>query len=80
MFAFPKSLIKFAIPDMVLTLAFVNVKSRKYLLSRKIFCVVAQHHLQSKLMLITCCKICYNVQTLENYIILFIVIARKRVG
>ena len=27
---------------MVLTLAFVNVKSRKYLLSRRIVCMVAQ--------------------------------------
>ena len=32
-FALPKSSIKFAIPDMVLILAFVNVKSRKYILS-----------------------------------------------
>ena len=29
-------------------------------------------------MLIMCCKICYNMQTLENYIILFIFIVRKR--
>ena len=32
---------KFVVPDMVLTLAFINVNLRKYLLSRKIVCVVA---------------------------------------
>ena len=42
MFAFSKPSIKFAAPYMVLTLAFVNVKSIKYLLSRRIVCVVAQ--------------------------------------
>ena len=42
MFALPEPLIKFAVPDMVLTLAFVNVKSRKYLLSQRIVCMVAQ--------------------------------------
>ena len=33
---------KFVVSDMVLTLAFINVNSRKYLLSRRIVCVVAQ--------------------------------------
>ena len=42
MFALPKPSIKFIVPDMVLTLAFINVNSRKYLLSRRIVCVVAQ--------------------------------------
>ena len=37
-----ESSIKFAVLDMVLTLAFVNVKSIKYLLSQRILCVVAQ--------------------------------------
>ena len=41
MFALLEPSIKFAVPDMVLTLAFVNVKSRKYLLSQRIVCVVA---------------------------------------
>ena len=36
MFALLKPSIKFAVPYMVLTLTFVNIKSRKYLLSRKI--------------------------------------------
>ena len=35
-FAFLKTSIKFSVPNMVLTLAFVNAKSRKYLLSQKI--------------------------------------------
>ena len=39
MFALSKPSIKFAIPNMVLILTFVNVKSRKYLLSRRIMCV-----------------------------------------
>ena len=38
MFALSESSIKFAVSDMVLTLAFVNVKSIKYLLSRRIVC------------------------------------------
>ena len=38
MFALLKPSIKFAILDTVLTLAFVNVKSRKYLLSQRIVC------------------------------------------
>ena len=42
MFALLRPSIKFAIPNMVLTLAFVNVKSRKYLLSQRIVFVVAQ--------------------------------------
>ena len=42
MFALSKPSIKFEVLDMVLTLAFVNVRSRKYLLSRRIVCVVAQ--------------------------------------
>ena len=41
-FALPKPSIKFAVPDMVLTLAFINVKSRKYLLSQRIVRVVVQ--------------------------------------
>ena len=41
-FALSEPSIKFSILDMVLTLTFVNVKSRKYLLSRRIVCVVAQ--------------------------------------
>ena len=36
MFALPEPSIKFTVPDVVLTLAFVNVKSKMYLLSRKI--------------------------------------------
>ena len=35
-FALPESSIKFAVPDMVLTLTFINFKSRKYLLSQRI--------------------------------------------
>ena len=42
MFALLEPLIKFAVLDMVLTLKFVNVKSRKYILSRKIMHVVVQ--------------------------------------
>ena len=42
MFALLEPLIKFAVLDMTHTLTFVNVKSRKYLLSRRIMCVVAQ--------------------------------------
>ena len=41
MFVLPEPSIKFAVPNMVLTLAFVNVKSRNYLLSRRVVCVVA---------------------------------------
>ena len=36
MFALPEPSIKFAVSYMILTLTFVNVKSRKYLLSRRI--------------------------------------------
>ena len=39
----------FIVPDMVLTFAFVNVKLRKYLLARRIVCVVAQSALKTKL-------------------------------
>ena len=39
MFAIPKPSIKFTVLDMVLTLTFVNVKSRKYILFRRIVCV-----------------------------------------
>ena len=42
MFTLSEPSIKFAIPDMVLTLAFVNIKYRNYLLSRRIVCVIAQ--------------------------------------
>ena len=42
MLALLETSIKFALLDMVLTLAFVNVKSRKYLLFERIVCVVAQ--------------------------------------
>ena len=38
MFVLPKPSIKFAVLDMILTLASVNVKFRKYLLSRRIVC------------------------------------------
>ena len=38
MFALPRTSIKLAVPDMILTLTFVNVKSRKYLLSPRIMC------------------------------------------
>ena len=38
MFVLPEPSIKFAVPDMVFTLAFVNVKSTKCLLSQKIVC------------------------------------------
>ena len=38
MFALSKPSIKFVVPDMVLTLTFVNVKSKKYLLSQRIVC------------------------------------------
>ena len=38
MFALPEPSVKFVVPDMVLTLSFVNVKSRKYLLSQRIVC------------------------------------------
>ena len=41
MFAIPEPLIKLVVPDIVLKLAFVNVKSRKYHLSQN-NCVVAQ--------------------------------------
>ena len=41
MFTLSKPSIKFAVPDMVLALAFVNVKSRKYFLSQRIMSVVA---------------------------------------
>ena len=42
MFALLKPSTKFAIPNMVFTLAFINVNSRKYILSQKIVCLVAQ--------------------------------------
>ena len=42
MFALLEPSINFSIPDVVLTLTFVNVKSRKYILSLRIVCVVAQ--------------------------------------
>ena len=42
MFALSEPLIKFIVSDMILTLTFVNVNSEKYLLSRRIVCVVAQ--------------------------------------
>ena len=42
MFILSEPSIKFAIPGMVLTLTFVNIKYRKYLLSRIIMCVVTQ--------------------------------------
>ena len=38
MFALSEPSIKFAVPNMVLTLTFVNVKSINYLLSRRIVC------------------------------------------
>ena len=38
MYVLPKPLIKFAVLYMILTLASVNVKFRKYLLSRRIVC------------------------------------------
>ena len=41
MFALPEPSIKYFVPYMVLTLAFVNFKSRKYLFSQRIVCVVA---------------------------------------
>ena len=41
-FVLPEPSIKFVVPDMVLTLAFVTVKSRNYLLCRRIVCEVAQ--------------------------------------
>ena len=41
MFALLKASIKFAIPNMVLTLAFINIKPRKYLLSQRIVFLVA---------------------------------------
>ena len=42
MFFLPKPSTKFVVPDMVLTLGFINVNSREYLLSRRIVCMVAQ--------------------------------------
>ena len=42
MFALPKPSTKFVVPDMVLTLTFINLNSRKYPLSQRIVCVVAQ--------------------------------------
>ena len=44
MFSIPVPSINVAVPDMVLTLAFVNVKSGKYLLSRKITCAVVDEY------------------------------------
>ena len=41
MFALLEPSTKFVVLDMVLTLAFINVNSRKYLLSRRIVCVVS---------------------------------------
>ena len=42
MFAFPEPSTKFVVSDIVLTLAFINVNSNKYLLSQNIVSVVAQ--------------------------------------
>ena len=42
MFVFLKPSTKFVVPDIVLTLAFINANSRKYLLSQRIVCMVAQ--------------------------------------
>ena len=42
MFILPEPSTKFVVLDMVLTLVFINVNSRKYLLSQRIVCVVAQ--------------------------------------
>ena len=42
MFALSEPSIKFVMPYMVLILSFVNVKSREYLLSQRIVCLVAQ--------------------------------------
>ena len=42
MFPLPEPSIKFSVLDRVFTLTFVSVKSRKYLLSHIIMCVVAQ--------------------------------------
>ena len=42
MFALPEPSTKFVVPYMVLKLAFINVNSMKYLLPRRIVCVVAQ--------------------------------------
>ena len=41
-FALLQPSIKFEVPDMILILEFVNVKSIKYLLSQRIVCVLAQ--------------------------------------
>ena len=46
--------------------------------NRNNFKIGLGNYLQSKLVLITCYKICYNMKTLENYIILFIFIAREK--
>ena len=47
MFALPKLSIKYVVPNMVLTLTFVNVKSRKYLLSQRTACgcIVSQTYI-----------------------------------
>ena len=42
MFALPEPSTKFIVPDMVLALAFINVNSRNFFLSRRIVCMVAQ--------------------------------------
>ena len=41
MFSFLEPSTKFVVPDVVLTLAFINVNLRKYVLSQRIMCVVA---------------------------------------
>ena len=53
MFALPELSTKFVVPDMVLTLAFIKVNLRKYLLSQRIVCVAAQsvRHTSSLLIL-----------------------------
>ena len=42
MFPLPKPSTKFVVPDMVLTLTFINVNLRKYFLSQRIVRVVSQ--------------------------------------
>ena len=42
MFAFPKPSTKLVVPYMILSVAFVKVKSKKYILSRRIVCMVTQ--------------------------------------
>ena len=52
-FAILEPLTKFVVPDMVLTLDFINVNLKKYILSQRIVCVVAQsaRHTSSSLIL-----------------------------